>query len=93
MALDLDAAIRAKIEAGVLAPTPQAVDYVTGGCAEPCHACDERILSIEMEYGVKIASGRVLRLHLRCYRAWIDACAVSTVSTMPRSVSSEPNSR
>jgi len=73
MALDLEAVIRAKIAAGVLAPTPQAVNYVTGGCAEPCDGCDQRILSTDMEYGLKVAD-RVLRLHRRCYWAWVDAC-------------------
>jgi hypothetical protein len=29
--------------------------------------CDERILSTDLEYGVKIATDRVLRLHRRCY--------------------------
>ena len=74
MALDLSAAIRTKIAAGVLAPSPQAVDYVTGGSVQTCDACDERILSTDLEYGVKIATNRVLRLHRRCYWAWVDAC-------------------
>jgi hypothetical protein len=75
MALDLEAAILTKIAAGVLAPSPQAVDYVTGGSVQMCDACDERILSTDLEYGVKIATDRVLRLHRRCYWAWVDACA------------------
>jgi len=75
MALDLEAAIRTKIAAGVLAPSPQAVDYVTGGSVQMCDACDERILSTDLEYGVKIATDRVLRLHRRCYFSFIDAGA------------------
>jgi hypothetical protein len=77
MALDLDAAIRAKIAAGALAHTPQAADYITGGSAERCDACDERILSTDLEYGVRFASGRVVRLHRRCYWAWFDASPAS----------------
>jgi hypothetical protein len=73
--LDIDAAIRAKIAAGVLSSVPQAVDYVACGSAERCDACDERILSTDLEYGVNTASGGLLRLHRRCYWAWIDACA------------------
>jgi hypothetical protein len=86
MVLDPDGAIRAKIAAGVLAPTPQAVDYVTGGSVEPCDACDDRILSTDLEYGVRLASGRVLRLHRRCYWAWLDACAAKHTprSLLPR---------
>ena len=75
MALDLEAAIRTKIAAGELAPSTQGVDYVTGGSVQTCDACDERILSTDLEYGVKIATDRVLRLHRRCYWAWVDACA------------------
>ena len=77
MAVDLEPTIRTKIAAGVLAPTPQAVDYVTSGSADSCDACDERILSIDMEYGIKIGSGRVVRLHRRCYWAWVDACTTT----------------
>ena len=74
MALDLDAAIRAKITAGVLSGGPKPPDYMTGGSTEPCDACDQRILSADLEYGVRLAGGRVVRLHRRCYWAWFDAC-------------------
>ena len=74
MSLDIDAAIRTKIKVGVLSSEPQAVDYMVCGSAERCDACDERILSTDLEYGVKIATDRVLRLHRRCYWAWVDAC-------------------
>ena len=74
MALDLEAAIRTKIAAGVLAPSPQAVDYVTGGSVQTCDACDGRILAADLEYGVRLSTGRLVRLHRRCYWAWVDAC-------------------
>jgi hypothetical protein len=74
MALDLDAAIRAKMNAGVLSAAPQPSDYMTGGSRERCDACDERIISADLEYGVRLATGRVVRLHRRCYWAWFDAC-------------------
>jgi len=77
MAVDLEAAIRAKTAAGVLAPTPHPVEYVTGGFVEPCDACDDRILSTDLEYGVRLATGRIVRLHRRCYWAWVDACTTS----------------
>ena len=72
MAMDIDAVIRAKMSAGVL-PAPESPDYVACGSTERCDGCDQRIISTDMEYGVKTASGRVLRLHRRCYWAWFDA--------------------
>jgi hypothetical protein len=77
MALDLEAAIRTKIAAGVLVPSPQAVDYVTGGSVQACDACDGRILVADLEYGVRLPTGRLVRLHRRCYWAWVDACTTS----------------
>ena len=75
MALDIDAAIRDKMSVGVLPLTAESPDYMVCGSTERCDGCDRRIISTDMEYGVRIASGRVLRLHRRCYWAWVDACA------------------
>jgi hypothetical protein len=78
MALDIDAAIRAKMTAGLLARTAQTPDYMAAGSGERCGGCDERILSTDMEYGLRIAGGHVQRLHRRCYWAWFDACGLNT---------------
>jgi len=77
MVLDPDAAIRAKITAGVLSAAPKPPDYMTGSSTERCDACDERILSTDLEYGVRLATGRIVRLHRRCYWAWVDACTAT----------------
>jgi len=87
MSLDVEDAIRAKILARVLPGQPQAVDYVAGGSTERCDGCDARILSSDMEYGLKAASGRVLRFHRRCYWVWVD-----TATSVGHSSASEPGS-
>jgi hypothetical protein len=85
MALDVDAAIRAKMTAGVLPDAPRSPDYMAGGSTERCDGCDERIISSDMEYGVRLGD-RLVRLHRRCYWAWFDACGASSA---PGSISPE----
>jgi hypothetical protein len=77
MVLDLDAAIRAKMNAGLLSAGPRPPDYMAVGSAERCDGCDERIASKDLEYCVRLVSGRVLHLHRRCYWAWFDACTTA----------------
>jgi hypothetical protein len=76
MALDINAAIQAKIAAGVLslARLPSRAS-VASGTRRQCDVCGELIVSTDIEYEVELANGRAVHLHRTCYWAWFDACA------------------
>jgi hypothetical protein len=72
MTEDVQAAIRAKIAAGLLpVPGHPAHNPLTAaGRNQRCDGCDERIRSGELQYDIVIRDGKSVRFHRNCYWAW-----------------------
>ena len=44
------------------------------GNGERCVLCVEPIASTETEFEVELSSGRIFRVHRRCYNLWLEEC-------------------
>jgi len=69
---DLARSIRAKVAEGRLplpADRPGKL-WVGKGNGRPCDACDQPITNTDTEYETDLPTGRTIRFHRPCFRAW-----------------------
>jgi hypothetical protein len=74
-----ESAVRARIrhlsETGEIPcdETPERL-WAGPGTGDTCAVCTEDISPTETEFEVDLASGKVLRVHRRCYSLWLEEC-------------------
>jgi hypothetical protein len=79
MTEDLDAAIQAKVTAGLLPAPCNSPRNVSAGFDGKCRcdACDKFILACDFAYKVDVPDTSSLRFHRKCYWAWLTIRASS----------------
>jgi hypothetical protein len=73
--------IRAVIDTGELRCDEPDKVWAGRGLGTHCVACAQPIAVGEIEYEVDLPSGRMIRLHRRCYDLWREECEALSPSS------------